>query len=34
MDLEGRHKLNESNTEGQAILPLKALMRKSASRLC
>jgi hypothetical protein len=32
MDLERMRKLTETNTEGQAILHLKALMRKTASR--
>jgi hypothetical protein len=32
MDLEGIRKLTESNMEGQAMLPLNALMRKTASR--
>jgi hypothetical protein len=32
MDLEGMCKLNESNMEGQIMLHLKALMRKTASR--
>jgi hypothetical protein len=32
MDFEGMHKLTESKMEGQAKLPLKALMRKTASR--
>jgi hypothetical protein len=31
-DLEGMRKPTESNTEGQAMLPLKALIRKTASR--
>jgi hypothetical protein len=32
MDLEGTRKLTESKMEGQAMLPLKALIRKTASR--
>jgi hypothetical protein len=32
MDLEGMHKLTESKMEGQAMLPLNALIRKAASR--
>jgi hypothetical protein len=32
IDLEGMHKRTESNTEGQTMLCLKALMRKTASR--
>jgi hypothetical protein len=32
MDLEGISKITESKMEGQAILPLKALMRKILSR--
>jgi hypothetical protein len=32
MDLEGMHKLTESKLEGQSILHLKALIRKTASR--
>jgi hypothetical protein len=32
MDLEGMRKLTESKMEGQSMLPLKALMRKTASR--
>jgi hypothetical protein len=32
MDLEGMYKLTESKMEGQAMLPLKALIRKTASR--
>jgi hypothetical protein len=32
IDLEGMHKRTESNTEGQTMLRLKALMRKTASR--
>jgi hypothetical protein len=32
MDLEGMCKPTESKMEGQAMLPLKALMRKKASR--
>jgi hypothetical protein len=32
MDLEGIRKLTESKMEGQAMLPLNALMRKTASR--
>jgi hypothetical protein len=32
MDLEGMRKLTESNVEGQAVLQLKALIRKTASR--
>jgi hypothetical protein len=32
MDLEGMRKLTESKMEGQAMLHLKALIRKTASR--
>jgi hypothetical protein len=32
MDLEGMRKPNESRREGQAMLPLNALIRKTASR--
>jgi hypothetical protein len=32
MDLEGMGKVTESKMEGQAMLHLKALMRKTASR--
>jgi hypothetical protein len=32
MDLEGLRKLNESKMEGQAMLHLNALIRKTASR--
>jgi hypothetical protein len=32
MDLEGMSKQNKSKMEGQALLPLKALIRKTASR--
>jgi hypothetical protein len=32
LDLEGMHKLTESKMEGQSILHLKALIRKTASR--
>jgi hypothetical protein len=32
MDLEGMRKLTESKMEGQAMLPLKTLIRKTASR--
>jgi hypothetical protein len=32
MDLEGLRKLTESKMEGQAMLHLKALMRKTALR--
>jgi hypothetical protein len=32
VDLEGMRKISESNTERQAMLHLKALMRKTASR--
>jgi hypothetical protein len=32
MDLEGMCKLTESKMEGKAMLHLKALMRKTASR--
>jgi hypothetical protein len=32
MDLEGIRKLTESKMEGQAMLPLNALIRKTASR--
>jgi hypothetical protein len=32
MDLDGMHKLSESKMEGQAMLHLKALIRKTASR--
>jgi hypothetical protein len=32
MDLEGMRKLTESKMEGQATLPLKALIRKTAPR--
>jgi hypothetical protein len=32
MDLEEMRKLTESNMEGQAMLPFKTLMRKTASR--
>jgi hypothetical protein len=32
MDLEGMRKLTESKMEEQAMLPLKALIRKTASR--
>jgi hypothetical protein len=31
MDLHGKSKLTESNMEGQPVLHLKALMRKTAS---
>jgi hypothetical protein len=32
MDLEGMRKLSRSKMEGQAMLPLKTLTRKAASR--
>jgi hypothetical protein len=32
MDFEGMRKLTESKMEGQAMLPLRALIRKTASR--
>jgi hypothetical protein len=32
MDLEGMRKPTESKMEGQVMLPLKALIRKTASR--
>jgi hypothetical protein len=32
MDLEGKCKPTESKMEGQAMLPLRALIRKTASR--
>jgi hypothetical protein len=32
MDLEGRGTVTESKMYGRAMLPLKALMRKTASR--
>jgi hypothetical protein len=32
MDLERMHKTNGSKMEGQVMLPLKALIRKTASR--
>jgi hypothetical protein len=32
MDLEGKRKPTESKMEGQAMLPLKALTRKTSSR--
>jgi hypothetical protein len=32
MDLEGMRKLTEPKMEGQAMLPLRALIRKTASR--
>jgi hypothetical protein len=32
MDLEGMRKSTESKMEGQVMLPLKALIRKTASR--
>jgi hypothetical protein len=31
MDFEGMRKLTESKMEGQAMLPLRALIRKTAS---